>query len=55
MKEKEENYFINSKIDREILDIQNFGYQTVEIHRKDSKDWYVYQLEEKDNKFLCMI
>ena len=40
------------KIDREILDIQNFGYQTVEIHRKDSKDWYVYQLEEKDNKFF---
>ena len=48
MKEKEGKLFLLiPKIDREILDIQNFGYQTVEIHRKDSKDWYVYQLEEK--------
>ena len=53
MKEKEGKLFLLiPKIDREILDIQNFGYQTVEIHRKDSKDWYVYQLEEKDNKFF---
>ena len=48
LKEKEGKLFLLiPKIDREILDIQNFGYQTVEIHRKDSKDWYVYQLEEK--------
>ena len=53
MKEKEGKLFLLiPKIDREILDIQNFGYQTVEIHRKDSKDWYVYQLEEKIINFM---
>ncbi|EHJ07523.1 hypothetical protein [Staphylococcus simiae] len=48
-------FLLLPKMDREILDIQNFGYQTVEIdnlNSKDKKDWYVYQLEEKDNKFF---
>ena len=51
LKEKEGKLFLLiPKIDREILDIQNFGYQTVEIHRKDSKDWYLYHLTIKDGK-----
>ncbi|EHJ07522.1 hypothetical protein [Staphylococcus simiae] len=48
-------FLLLPKLDSEILDIQTFGYKTVEIdnlNSKDKKDWYVYQLEEKDNKFF---
>ncbi|UVI86675.1 hypothetical protein [Staphylococcus aureus] len=48
-------FLILTKIDTDILNIQNFGYRTATIDRLDSKeneDWYIYQIEKTNNNII---